>query len=68
MQDPHTEQTKQTDLGEPSDLLAAYERSLMRAQRRSEGLNVTTRRAETVAAIPVFGNRCDRCTSHAGAF
>ncbi len=40
--------------------VAACERSLMRAQRSSEGWNVTTRRAETVAAIPVFGLRPGR--------
>ena len=38
----------------------AYERSLMRARKSPEGLNVTTRRAETVAAIRVFGLRPGR--------
>ena len=37
-----------------------YERSFMRARRTPEGLNVTTRRAETVAAIPVVGLRPGR--------
>ena len=32
----------------------------MRARRTPEGLNVTTRRAETVAGIPVFGLRAGR--------
>jgi hypothetical protein len=40
--------------------VSVYERSLMRTRRSPEGLNVTTRRAETVAGIPVFGLRAGR--------
>jgi len=40
--------------------VSAYERSLMRSRKSPDGLNVTTRRAETMAGIPVFGLRAGR--------